>query len=534
MARPQSGETKAPVVIALAFFVLTTLALGVLTYLAYSDMEKLQADRAADVAAKDAAQKKQVQSDEKLLLLKSAIGIASEEDRTNLQNMREKEAVREEYTKLVTEIRNRIAGAVQAEARNFVGQQGQRFDMADRTVFDWDWPADGNLAAAPNTKPLLEQIVAYYAAQQLGQRKVDTELVQLKQQKDLATRVATQSQDLSAKLQAAYDAIPADMKKEADKYLKISQDTQKALGNETKKYTDDIRKAEADKNQLALDVRRVTEDLSKAQRLTDELSSRLEANDDPFEFDKPHASIVRRRGNIVEVNLGSRDNVKPGLKFAVQPSDTPERGFDARKRVVRTPDGRTESQIIAKGKIEIIQTLGDHLSQARIVEERDPVRDGILVGDLLYNSVWRKGEPDHIALVGIFDLNGDGSDDIKSLARDLTKMGIIVDAYYDLDQLKWVGKISEKTIYAVEGNVPFKDIQPGEPPAILEAKAAILKGITDARKEAKDRGSKLVRMRDFFPRVGYPVNLDVDQRQIDASAARYLKTSVVGEPVPGM
>ena len=37
MARQQSGESKAPLVIALAFFVLTTLALGIMVYMAYDE-----------------------------------------------------------------------------------------------------------------------------------------------------------------------------------------------------------------------------------------------------------------------------------------------------------------------------------------------------------------------------------------------------------------------------------------------------------------------------------------------------------------
>jgi hypothetical protein len=103
--------------------------------------------------------------------------------------------------------------------------------------------------------------------------------------------------------------------------------------------------------------------------------------------------------------------------------------------------------------------------------------------------------------------------------------------------MKWVGRITEKTIYAVEGNVPFKDIQPGEPAPIIEAKANVLKGIGEARKDAKDRGTKVVRMRDFFPRIGYPVNLDVEEVRINEAAARYLKlgsNEAPAAPQPGM
>jgi hypothetical protein len=115
-------------------------------------------------------------------------------------------------------------------------------------------------------------------------------------------------------------------------------------------------------------------------------------------------------------------------------------------------------------------------------------------------------------------------------------MGIVVDAWFDLSQMKWQGRLTEKTIYAIQGNVPFKMINPAEPESVITAKGEILKALEQAGRDARDRGTKVVKMRDAFPRIGYPVNLDVDERRIDQAASKYLRQLTPAEDSfnPGM
>src|SRR5262249_57473142 len=102
--------------------------------------------------------------------------------------------------------------------------------------------------------------------------------------------------------------------------------------------------------------------------------------------------------------------------------------------------------------------VGADLWGGRIQSEFDYIRDGAAPGDLLYNAVWRKGAADHIALVGVFDINGDGTDDIDLVVRDLSKMGVLVDAYFDLRQRKWVGQVNEQTRYLIVGRFPVQSV----------------------------------------------------------------------------
>ena len=50
-------------------------------------------------------------------------------------------------------------------------------------------------------------------------------------------------------------------------------------------------------------------------------------------------------------------------------------------------------RFVEKATIEVIEVLGPNLSRAGSPSEFDPIRDGVAPGDLLYNSVWRKGRP---------------------------------------------------------------------------------------------------------------------------------------------
>ena len=184
------------------------------------------------------------------------------------------------------------------------------------------------------------------------------------------------------------------------------------------------------------------------------------------------------------------------------------------------PDGRVARRIVPKGSIEVIEVLGPNLSQGRITEEESQVRDRVLAGDLLYNAVWRRGATEHVVLFGIFDTDGDGRDDIKSLKDELSRMGVIVDAYYDLGTMKWVGNITSQTTFAVEGHTPTVTIADGN----MEGKSKIISSIADARKLVKESGIRILRPRDFFPRIGHKIRLDVPESAINQAATYYVRT----------
>ena len=254
---------------------------------------------------------------------------------------------------------------------------------------------------------------------------------------------------------------------------------------------------------------------------------------DPFAYDEPQGKITSRLADsIVEINLGSNARVQTGLTFTVLPIDFPEKGRVSRIQRVRLPDDRGNfkeiEMFVPKATIEVIEVLGPDVSRARITGEQNDIRDKTLPGDLLYNSVWRKGQSDHIALIGIFDINGDGSDDIESVVRDFNKMGILVDAYYDLKAKKWNGKLTERTRYLVDGSTPV----PTANDPNLDAKTKLIGAMKLARDEAAAKQVQIVPARDFFGRTGYKAKIDVSDDRINQAAAKYLGGVGVEMPPP--
>jgi hypothetical protein len=228
---------------------------------------------------------------------------------------------------------------------------------------------------------------------------------------------------------------------------------------------------------------------------------------------------------VVEIDLGLDALVRPGLTFTVLPSDYPEKGRQSRMREFRIPNDRGEykatQRFVEKATLEVIEVLGPKRSRARITSENEPIRDAIGPGDLLYNAAWRKGSADHIALIGIFDINGDGNDDIETVVRDLLKMGIPVDAYFDMKTRKWKGQVDSQTRFIIQGYYPIVN---GASDPLVGEKSKLRGAITDAIELAQSKGgAQTVGFRDFFPRMGYKVKMDVSTDKINQAAGPYLK-----------
>src|SRR5207248_6539052 len=89
--------------------------------------------------------------------------------------------------------------------------------------------------------------------------------------------------------------------------------------------------------------------------------------------DQPKGAIVQVRSGQVFINLGSVDNVHPGLTFSVLPTGSTGRAAAGRER---------------KGAIEVVSVLEPHLSMAKVVDSVNLVRDPLLPGDKLFNPAW--------------------------------------------------------------------------------------------------------------------------------------------------
>lgn len=519
----KSKETSTPLVFSLVFFILTTIAFGVMWYLAYSDQEKYVSDKAK--AEKDLQGVRSSLREAELLprMYRLYMGVASDDDRTTI------------------DAEAKPGDKIAAELTKLNGEMVKKFNANSYDDLPKDfkfWTTDGsNKAAAAPAKGLTDYVgdlgkkdVAYQAAEKERESYKDQVAKMSKVSDGLKEAVAKFEKEVGklpdevkAKVKAATDTFESNTKKyiaaekaSGDTIAKL-QDERDSLEGKNRKLADQIKQLEQNNAALTLRV------------------SKSEGGKDAFVFDEPQGKILRKLPDgVVEINLGSAVGVRPGLTFTILPTDFPEKGRSSRMRMLRMPDGRggykSVETFVPKGSIEVYEVVGPTLSLARIQpgSELNPIQDGITVGDLLYNSVWRKGVADHIALIGIFDINGDGIDDIESVVKDLMKMGIPVDAYYDMKKRAWVGQVTERTRYIVEG---FKPITTGADP-LLNEKTKLLGALEAAVKEGRQKGVEPVNFRDFFSRMGYKFRLDVSDDKINQATGPYLSNVGVSETMP--
>ncbi|VTT98654.1 Uncharacterized protein OS=Planctomyces maris DSM 8797 GN=PM8797T_24106 PE=4 SV=1 [Gemmataceae bacterium] len=503
-------ETSLPLVFALVFFVLSTITFGVLWYMQYADQEAKIAS-AAD-AKKDAAAARQLakEADLNAKLYRIYLGVDDPEDRTLL--LGEHKA----GDKLSTELK-----LINDRLATKLGKADASALPAELQV--WTVDESGKLGEAP-TKTFVEAVTE-------AMKERDAAKVEEKKSSDLYKASVSDYKKAQDELEAARKifaevaaSLPKDYKAKLDAQVKLFEDRkQKFIADEAagRKELDGVMDA---KGQLERETKRQKELMSQLQEQIGVLiKERAKTQVNQFAFEEPQGKILRRpESGIVEINLGSADLVRPGLTFTVLPNDYQEKGRQSRVRIMRVPDERgvykNVERFVEKATIEVIEVVGPHLARARVTQEFDPIRDGAAPGDLLYNSVWRKGTADHIALVGIFDVNGDGSDDIEAVIRDLNRMGVPVDAYFDMRTRKWVGQINEQTRYVIEGWYPANSANDPN----RDDKTKLIAAMTAAVQSGRDKGVAIVKFQDFFPRMGYRMKLDMNVDKLNQAVAPYL------------
>ncbi|MBA4186658.1 MAG: hypothetical protein C0467_01430 [Planctomycetaceae bacterium] len=503
-------ETSMPLVFALVFFVLTTIAFGVLWYMEFADREaKIAsvADAKKDAAAARALVK---ESDLNSRLYRIYLGVDDAEDKTLL--MGDHKA----GDKLSIELKR-----INTELAKKLGLEDSSKLPAELQV--WGVDETGKIGEAP-TKSFVEAVkeavkerdaakVEEKKTADLWKTEVGNIVAALKTLEAARNEFSTVAKALPADFDAKLKAQIALFEGRKQKFIKDEADGRVALDTVME-----------EKGKLERDQKRQKDMITGLQeQIAVYIKDRAKNQVNQFQFEEPQGKILRRpEQGVVEINLGSVDLVRPGLTFTVLPNDYQEKGRQSRVRIMRIPDERGQyknvERFVEKATIEVIDVVGPHLSRCRITQEFDPIRDGAAPGDLLYNSVWRKGTADHIALVGIFDVNGDGSDDIESVIRDLARMGIPVDAYYDMKTRKWVGQITEQTRYLVEGWYPANAANDPN----RDDKTKLIASMTEAVKSGRDKGVAIVKFQDFFPRMGYRVKLDLSVDKLNQATAPYL------------
>lgn len=533
-----AGESKVGLIIALAFFVITSIALGVFAYQFNSEVEgannKVKEAKATEQKATDLllAERKRVS------MYKSLVGVdLSEDEKTVLGGVPSTDPLRAEQQELMARIRGGLQSVAAAE----------KLDFDPATFLLWDWPANGNLPPSPksgsqpnrSTSLQQESLRLVSAAEKIRLQAVSAKVAAEQSNASFNAAVAEYTKAKEELEKARLETVA-----EKAKVVAALAAAKEAASSAYKDDTDTFRQRQAnlnlEKNVLAQANEQLKNTLQDNKQTLEDLRKRDEAKKSVLPFDLPKGKIVSRRGNAVEINLGYADRLQTGVVFSVQPLDYTDKGeqsrirqvFDPKGRPVRDREGNAVKMFQPKGSIEVVEVLGPNLAKGLITGEYDDTREPIMAEDLLYNASWQKGNSDHVVLVGIFDKDGNGTDDIRQVATELKKAGVTVDGYWDLATNKWAeGGPTERTAYVIRGEFPL--VLPGAMGEGLTKEKENLRGsLSAALTQADNKGAKVISYRDYFPRVGYKVAFGLPDDTVNQAAAKYLQAALPPPDAP--
>ncbi|MEE2826608.1 MAG: hypothetical protein VYE64_08275 [Planctomycetota bacterium] len=319
------------------------------------------------------------------------------------------------------------------------------------------------LSKAHNTETVLREQMA------TTQREADADVAKMTEKvTELQTTLKT-TQDTMDKDKSDYQAKEQSLQASLDNAKSQNESVNRQFQNyaqtataEQKKLKNDIKGLESEK--VAMKV--------KLDRYEQE------------NFDLHDGRVVRVAHKIdrVYLDLGSADGLRPNLSFAVYPQTATDFQRDEYKAM-----------------IEVTRITGDHQSEARITLE-DPTNP-ILAKDYVLTATWDPGYSVPIALIGLFDLDGDGSSDLGRLKQMIENNGGRVVAWND-ERGKITGKIDPTTRYAVLGESP-------EPSA--EFSGALYSAINELTDQAKKNTVQQIDQRKLLNWMGRHNNATVEQ-----------------------
>lgn len=548
MARKKSGGEgggNAILVVFLVLFILLSIGLGVVVW---TDQAKMaEAKSKEDAAVKKAGDETSTReaAELKLKMYRVFVYGGNENDRDSIQKPgKHADALKEEHAALLQAANSSVTKSV-GEVRT--GPDGKPieqlggagpFNVTRDELFTWPWPttAEGSLAATPRPGTLLDRMVKLVAERE---RTFFTSKAAEKAAADQGVAYTKQKDEYTTALTNLQTQVNAKIKELDDKMKTVEDEKTKAIDT-LKKEGDVNRQQVKDKaRELEDKVAELKAEQDKLLNVGTQLRTILERQNEidqekrgVFPVNVPHGSITRRDANsgIVEIDIGSDAGLKAGQTFTVQPASARTQGLARQKKTSYDAEGRVvvSDQISSKGAIEVISVDGPRHATARITDEPEAIRDSILKGDLLYNPLFRKNAKDHIVLVGIFDTNADGQDDITEVVRNLAKRGAIVDGYFDLATEKWesLDPNNKKpgpgpnTTYVVRG-WEFDEL--ANDAALLASKSKLRDKINTALTAAKLKGAQEVKAARFFTEIGYSFSPSISDETTSAAAVKYLK-----------
>jgi hypothetical protein len=433
MAKGKGKGGNLGLIVTLVIFVLTTVILGVTTYMGFSQIEEKEVARKK---AEDAA--KQMDADSKyfrmlyrsarMYLGKPVAGLDLGElsrDKGQFQqgqfaaanNQKDKE----ESINWMKDMDARYAWtnaaaqtAPEKSAEVLVTEREARItDLLGKLKKAVAAKDAADVAAKEETEALKKQIEASNKALVDFKAKVSVdlkkELVDVQKLNDAIKQKADEAINLRNQLKAEEDKAAALQKQLTTETL--------ARSNAQKAQTKALEDREDSKRTLDAVLTRTNFDLSQlnSQELTGTGREKLKNWKKRWEIVKMDPKATDR----VYVNLGSDDKAKAQLSFSLH---------------AMTPDGRLNPS--SKGTLELVRVIGPHLSLARVTSTNDAAKDPLLVGDRLFNPAWDPDRKTRVAIAGLVDMDRERTDTTAKFVKALERFNVQVDAWIDVSDDK--------------------------------------------------------------------------------------------------
>lgn len=474
------SESNTGLIVTLVFFILATITLGVFTYFGYDGQKELTSKAKSAETAKRNADNERDEDRMKRAILRIGIGISDTTDETVAKGNK-----------------SRFEASFDKEVASL--KELPKWDPAT------NYPTNekGRVSYVTMVDDLRKKVGEEEGLKNTQARNVKEAQTQLASEKDENEKLKAKMEDSLKKANEATVQAQAFVSKAfMDANTKI-EELSKELAKLRQELQDTGAVATRDQKKLEGKIDGLNKQLEEAKSKLPQPNSM--AND------TPRGKIIKVDKDVVYIDLGSADFVRPQLAFSIVSADA---------------TGRSAAKKDVKGSLEIITVLEPHMSTARLTEVVSPIRDPILKGDLLFNPAWNSTQRVHVALTGIIDLDGDGKDDTAEIIRNLERQGIVVDTYLDLRERANKGPgITERTSYLVMGERPqlALSITPDPNNPVVVAFEDIIRRIGESEAKAKEMGVEKVNYRRFLTLIGY--RLPKVTQPLDMTNTSYLRTA---------
>lgn len=394
--------------IAVIIFAMLTIILAVTTYIFYAQGQTAMKEKDDAIVQAGAKQQEVDKLFYKVRAMQMALGLASVGD-AEVQLAKAKPGVGEDQE--VTDLLNKFKAdmllvadqVAPTEKRDYVTVANILMNVVNKRGASI---TDANV----QTRDVQTKSAAALAAADVRAQTAETAVV--KAQDDLKTEqgnLATQLTSLQTTKTTLEASIAATNKAAADNLSKVTKQRDDAYSQTTTQ-------------QVAIDTLGARmKELQKGQV-------------DLFENPDGKIQLVSQKQRLVWLNVGRADGLMRQTTFSV---------YDHDENGVASAEG--------KARIEVVEVSGDHLSEARILE--DSAANPILPGDIIHTPSWSPGQRIHFAMAGKMDINGDGIDDYDMVKNVIRLNGGEVDAELRPTGER-TGKLSVNTRYLVLGDRP--------------------------------------------------------------------------------